>query len=176
MGTPKALIRLGDSTFLETIIKKHHDAGIITPVVLVADFLEDEIIKQNIKDIDLVVCSPPEKTPIESLRRGITQLDADKDGFIYHPIDFPLPLSETIRMLMDGFVESGKAIVKPSYKSKGGHPIILSTSLIGEIMEASEDTGLREVVRKDRDRVLSIPTDDEGVVRNINTPDDLVDV
>jgi molybdenum cofactor cytidylyltransferase len=150
MGTPKALIKIKDLTFLEIIINKHHEAGIKIPVVLISDFLEAEVSKLGLSDIDIIVCSPPEKTSLDSLKRGIRHLDHDLKGFIVHPIDFPLPSIETIKMLIAGFFESGKAIVKPVYDGKGGHPIISSTSLIGEIMDATEDSGLRQVVRKDK--------------------------
>jgi molybdenum cofactor cytidylyltransferase len=173
MGSPKALIKINGVTFLETIVNKHHDAGIEKPIVLISDFLEPDILKLSIKKIELIVCSPPEKTPIESLRRGIARLAADEKAFIVHPIDFPLPLVSTIKLIIDLFEKSGKAIVKPIYDGKGGHPIIMSCSLIEEIIHVSEDIGLREVVRKFPERVLEYPTKDVGVINNINTLEDL---
>ncbi|MBU1626862.1 nucleotidyltransferase family protein [bacterium] len=174
MGRHKALIKINGFTFLETIVNNHHKIGIEEPIVLISDFLEKDVCELGLKNIQLVVCSPPEKTPLESLRRGIARLSTDVDGFIVHPIDFPLPSAVTIKSLMDSFLKSGKQIIKPVYDGKGGHPIILSSKLYKEIMQASEEEGLREVVRRDPERILQVFTEDEGVIKNINTTEDLV--
>jgi len=173
MGTPKPLIKIKGSTFLEIIYRKHRNAGIEKPIIVIPDFLEDAVKGLDLDNSHLVVCSPPEKTPLGSLKKGIAYLDSDVDYFILHPVDFPLPIEETIKRLMKACIDSKRAIIRPVHDGMGGHPILLSHSLKDEIMGASEEIGLREVVRRDRERVFSFPTDDQGVTKNINTWKDL---
>ena len=92
-------------------------------------------------------------------------------SFLYTNIS--IPKAKTIFMLMESFEVSKKDIAKPVYNERSGHPIILKCSLINEIFKASEDEGLRVVVRKDQGRIFSMVTDDQGVIRNINTEEDL---
>jgi molybdenum cofactor cytidylyltransferase len=176
MGSPKALVIIDGLTFLEMIVNKHHDAGVEKPIVIISDFLESEILQLKLKKTQLIVCSPPERTPLESLKRGISKLSSDLGAFIVHPIDFPLPLVTTIKAMMDSYEKSGKAIVKPVFQDKGGHPIVLSSTLIEEIKKASENNSLRDVVRKDPARVFELQTQDGGVIQNLNTREDLSDI
>jgi molybdenum cofactor cytidylyltransferase len=69
---------------------------------------------------------------------------------------------------MDKFQQSGKLIVLPTYRAQRGHPVIFSARLFDELRKAPLDVGARAVVRRHADDVLEVPTEEEGVVLNIN--------
>ncbi len=104
---------------------------------------------------------------IRSLRSGET------DGILLCLIDHPLISAALVGQLIHQFYESGKLIIIPTYNSKRGHPIIFSSALFGELLEAPPEVGARAVVWNHRDDVLEMPTEEQGVVLNLNDPDTL---
>jgi CTP:molybdopterin cytidylyltransferase MocA len=49
--------------------------------------------------------------------------------------------------------------------------VIFSKALFGELLAAPADKGARSVVWAHATEVLEVPTDEEGVVLNLNDPD-----
>jgi molybdenum cofactor cytidylyltransferase len=88
------------------------------------------------------------------------------------PVDHPLISSALIRALMKAFEESGKKIIIPVYEARRGHPLIISSELFPEIKNASPAVGLREVIRSHAIDIGVVPTAEEGILLNIDTPDD----
>ena len=63
------------------------------------------------------------------------------------------------------------SVVLPTFKGRRGHPAIFSKELFGELLAAPEDKGARAVVWAHSGDVLEVPTDEEGVILNLNDPD-----
>jgi molybdenum cofactor cytidylyltransferase len=73
--------------------------------------------------------------------------------------------------LVEHFYDARKAIVLPTYNGRRGHPVIFSNELFVELLAAPADQGARSVVWAHAADVLEVPTDEEGVVLNLNDPD-----
>jgi len=73
--------------------------------------------------------------------------------------------------LVERFYEDKKAIVLPTYNGRRVHPAIFSNALFSELLAAPADKGARSVVWAHSADVLEVPTDEEGVVLNLNDPD-----
>jgi len=73
--------------------------------------------------------------------------------------------------LIGQFYSNRKSIVLPTYNRRRGHPVIFSSALFGDLLAAPADKGARAVVWAHAADVLEVPTDEEGVVLNINDPD-----
>jgi len=73
--------------------------------------------------------------------------------------------------LIDRFYAEKRAIVLPTYKGRRGHPAIFARQLYAELLGAPAETGARAVVWAHAADVFEVPTDEEGVVLNINDPD-----
>jgi CTP:molybdopterin cytidylyltransferase MocA len=172
MGRPKALLPYREGTFLEHLIQvtRHSQVG-VTRVVLGAGAQEiSEIAKL---DRSLVVLNSGwEQGQLSSIREGIRSLEGlDTDGIILCPVDHPLVSAALVSDLIGQFYSEEKAIVLPTYKGRRGHPVIFSSALYGELLVAPMDKGARAVVWAHAADVLEVPTDEEGVVLNINDPD-----
>ena len=172
MGRPKALLPYREGTFLEHLIEvtRHPRTG-ATRVVLGAGA---EVIQAVAKlDPSVVVLNPDwEQGQLSSIRAGLRSLEGiDTDGIVLCPVDHPLVSERLVSELIERFYEDKKAIVLPTYKGRRGHPVIFSAALYGELLAASADKGARAVVWAHATEVLEIPTDEEGVVLNINDPD-----
>ena len=172
MGRPKALLSYREGTFLEHLIQiTHHPRIGVTRVVLGAG--AEEI--RDIAKLDpsvVVLNSNWEEGQLSSIREGIRSLDEmETDGMILCPVDHPLVSAELVSDLIGQFYSEGKSIVLPTYKGRRGHPVIFSSALYGQLLAAPPDKGARAVVWAHAADVREVPTEEEGVVLNINDPD-----
>ncbi len=111
---------------------------------------------------------------IQAAIRSLSVADAGAvDGVILFLVDHPLVSGELVRTMVHQFYESGLAIVVPTYLGRRGHPVIFARRLFGELLAAELTKGAREVVWAHADEVLEVPTDEEGVVMNLNDPETL---
>jgi len=172
MGRPKALLPYREGTFLEHLIQVTRDPRIgVTRVVLGAGA---ETIQSAAKlDPSVVVLNPNwELGQLSSIWTGIRSLaQIDTDGIVLCPVDHPLVSARLVSELVDRFYDEKNAIVLPTYKGKRGHPVIFSSQLFSELLAAPAELGARSVVWAHSADVLEVPTDEEGVILNLNDPD-----
>jgi molybdenum cofactor cytidylyltransferase len=172
MGRPKALLPYREGTFLEHLIEVTRDPRIgITRVVLGAGA---EVIRTIAKLDPAVVTLNPnwEQGQLSSICAGLRSLEGfNADGMILCPVDHPLVSARLVSELVDRFYQGKKAVVLPTYNGRRGHPVIFSKALFGELLAAPEDKGARVVVWAHEGDVLEVPTDEEGVILNLNDPD-----
>ena len=63
------------------------------------------------------------------------------------------------------------AVTAPAYQGRRGHPVGFSTALLPEMAALEGDIGARAIVARHHVHVLEC--DDPGVLRDVDTPDDL---
>jgi molybdenum cofactor cytidylyltransferase len=172
MGRPKALLPYRESTFLEHLIEiTHHPRVGVIRVVLGAGA---ENIRTAAKiNPSMVVVNPNwEQGQLSSICAGIKSLDGmDTAGLILCPVDHPLVTADLVSNLIAQFFLNHKLIVVPTFNGRRGHPVIFSSSLYSELLDAPPAKGARAVVWAHAADVLEVPTTEEGVVLNINDPD-----
>ena len=61
----------------------------------------------------------------------------------------------------------------PTYQRRRGHPAIFHASLYDELLRASPEVGARQVVWAHSQDVEEVPTEEEGVILNLNDPETL---
>jgi len=172
MGKPKALLPYREGTFLEHLIEvtQHPRIGVVR-VVLGAGA---EDIRGFAKlDPPIVVMNADwEEGQLSSIREGLRSLaDVETDGMLLCLVDHPLISASLVGDLIDQFYASGKSVIVPTYMGRRGHPVIFSKALYAELLAAPAETGARAVVWDHGADVLEVPTDEEGVILNINDPD-----
>jgi molybdenum cofactor cytidylyltransferase len=185
MGSPKALIPYRGRTFLEHLldVAKHPK---ISPTVVVLGPHADPIRKQVALDaVNVVINQEWEKGQLSSIQAAVRHLllDDASDGFLLFLVDHPFVSAELVDQLASEFYRSdegrsgngrsGKAIVLPAFHGKRGHPVIFARRLYEELLAAPLDKGARTVVWAHADEVLEVPTEEEGVVLNVNDPETL---
>ena len=174
MGRPKALLPYRQGTFLGHLIEvtRHPQIG-MTRVVLGAGA---EVIRTIGKlDPSIVVLNPEwEQGQLSSICAGLRSLEGiDTDGIVLCPVDHPLVSARLVGELVKRFYEGKKAIVLPTHGGRRGHPVIFSRALFGELLSAPAGMGARAVVWAHAANVLEVPTDEEGVILNLNDPETL---
>lgn len=182
MGSPKALLSLGESTFLGRLLEVIHQSKRnaengkeigCTRVVLGAH--TKEITEKIPLDASAIVLNPHwHEGQLSSIKEAIRSLEeVQTDGVILFLVDHPLVSAELVRELVRQFYASGRAIVLPKFRDKRGHPVIFAARLYPELLAAPAERGARAVVWAHPDEVLEVPTKEEGVVLNLNDPEAL---
>jgi len=78
-----------------------------------------------------------------------------------------------VAKLVAEFNASDRPIVIPTFHGKRGHPVIFGERLYNELLAASPEQGAREVVWAHANEVHEVPTDEEGIILNLNSPEAL---
>ena len=96
------------------------------------------------------------------------------DGWIVALGDMPLIEPATIRAVRDALAE-GALLAAPVSRATGvrGHPVGFAAALRPELLALAGDVGARDVVRRHREEMRILPTDDPGILVDLDTPEQL---
>jgi molybdenum cofactor cytidylyltransferase len=172
MGASKALIPYQGLTFVEHLLAatRHPRVG-LTRVLLGA---HAEEIRGKLKvDPSAIVVNPEwPKGQLSSLQAAIRSLPPQMtSGLILCPVDHPLVTLHLVASLIATFDASGKSIVLPTFEGRRGHPVIFRSTLYDELLGASPEVGARQIVWAHADNLKEVPTNEEGVILNLNDPE-----
>ncbi|MFQ5917993.1 MAG: NTP transferase domain-containing protein [Candidatus Binatia bacterium] len=177
MGRPKALLSLEGTPFIERIVSVFKASRVGKIVVVLGHHAKE--IKPRIQQlpINIVINKDYAKGQLSSLIVALQSLEAEKseekvDGVLVHLVDHPFLNHTLINDMIEKFYDSKKLIVVPRYRGKRGHPVLFARRLFPELLSTPLDLGAKGVVRAHRDETLEIETEDEGVVIDIDTPEE----
>lgn len=109
-----------------------------------------------------------------SLRTALAALPASADGALVQLGDMPRVRPETIDRLLAAFnpVE-GRAICIPTFNGKRGNPVLWGRRFFADLAQVSGDVGGRQLLVDHVDLVCEVPTDDPGILTDVDTPEAL---
>lgn len=120
--------------------------------------------------------SDPHAPMFESIRAGLREalcLDANST-IVLQPGDHPEVAPSTLNTLTSWSLERpGQAII-PQYTCRGGHPVLIPSCICAMLLETDCPRGLGQFWQEHPDLCYRVPIDDVKVVRDIDTPADLV--
>ena len=67
--------------------------------------------------------------------------------------------------------KNNKEIIVPTFKSEQGNPVLFSKSMRKKIMTIEGDVGAKKILELNKDKILNIETNDNGVTMNFNILD-----
>ncbi len=108
-----------------------------------------------------------------SVQKGIRYLDRRGGlGFFIMPGDYPFIPAQVYRQLLEAQQTGGDGydVFIPTHNDRRGHPILLRWSMAAEILKEPVDSSLRRLIK--RHRVLTVPVTAEGILRDVDTPED----
>jgi molybdenum cofactor cytidylyltransferase len=107
-----------------------------------------------------------------SIKAGVGILSQDKiAALLILNVDQPRS-AKTIHDLLESHRSGDALITVPTYRGKGGHPIVLSPSLIPELLSINEETqGMKAVVQRHRDQTQKVEMEGPEVLWDLNTPE-----
>lgn len=174
MGSPKALLPYRGKNFAEHLLEAASHPRVGIRRVVLGAHAEEIAPRLHLGDATVVVNEDWRSGQLSSIQAAVRSLPADATGgLLLCPVDHPLVSAELVARLIEAFDASGKPIVLPTYRGKRGHPLIFAAPLYPEILAASPEVGARQVVWAHAAEVLEVPTEEEGVVLNLNDPETL---
>lgn len=172
MGQPKQLLPLHEKPLIRHCVDTLVLSGIWDIVVVlgaersrivaVLDDLPSNLLK-------IAFNEDPASEMADSVRIGMRLVDYSSSGVLVCLCDHPLVSKETLRSLATLHEQDPEKIIIPIYQDKKGHPALFPTKVMGEIFM---DLTLRDIIRKNPDRIRLVEVPDEGVVIDIDTMED----
>jgi len=170
MGHFKLLLPLGDRPVITHCIEAFLQSGIRDIIIVTGR--DGHAIQQALQDLPVTIIQNPvpDSDMAGSVRAGF--MEAIGEGIFILPADFPLVSPETIAGMICMFGE-GQRIIIPRWRGKNGHPVLFPRSRLFSIFGVPT---LRDVIALHKDDVQYIDVADEGVVLDMDTPEDYREV
>jgi molybdenum cofactor cytidylyltransferase len=168
MGTPKALLPLGDETFLSRLIRIFSSCCQSVCVVLGHD--PDSIragVPQNVP-VEYVVNQEYALGQLSSLQCGLRRVGNDSEAVLFCPVDVPAFEASTPRLMIDRYRPGTDLLVVPRYQGKHGHPILIASALISEFLDLPNTSQAREVVHAQVARTRYVDVSDPGILKDVD--------
>jgi molybdenum cofactor cytidylyltransferase len=170
MGRPKPLLPLNGETFLGHLLAEIRASRVARTVVVLGH--QPEVVLTAMPEVaPLAVVNP--NYPLGQLSSFHVGLDAvadEADAVLLCLADHPFIPHAVIDALIAAHERTRRPIVIPTSGGRRGHPTLFAAALFPELRAAPLDQGARVVVRAHADEVLELPTDEVGVLADVDTP------
>ena len=169
MGDFKPMLQMGTISIVKRIIANFQQAEVF-PIVLVTGYRAKEL-EKHVSKLG-VICIRNEKYDstemFDSVKLGLDYI-RDKCGkTFFSPVDVPLFTAETLRKMM----QSDAAVVKPVYGEKAGHPVLLSSSIIPQILADGGEGGMGKALGRFFSVTERMDVNDQGITKDADMPED----
>lgn len=170
MGRCKPLLPLGDHLAIVRLIQAIRVGGVAQVAVVVAPPHGDAVAAAVAPlGVSLVRNEEPESDMAGSARAALAAAGSGAEAFLLCPADHPLVSPATIAALTASHADRPGRIVVPVHAGRNGHPTLFPREALAELSVLST---LRDVVRRDADRVLRLEVPDPGILFDMDTPVD----
>lgn len=165
------MLPVGDSTVIRRIIITLKRSG-VDPVVVVTGKDGDEV-EKHISGLRVICLRNQDYGNTQmfgSICKGLNYIEDLCDRVFILPAKFPMFLMQTIQCML----ESEALAVCPVFKGKRGHPVLVSSKIIGKLLVYKGDRGLGGALRQaDMDRCTQeIQVEDQGIIFSVETDED----
>ncbi len=107
-----------------------------------------------------------------SLRAGVASLPPDADGAFVFLGDMPAVPHGVLAPLAEALTR-GALAAAPIFEGRRGNPVLFSRHIFARLLILEGDEGARHVLSGLGDALALVPTDDPGVLFDIDLPQDL---
>ncbi|MBC7234280.1 MAG: nucleotidyltransferase family protein [Chloroflexi bacterium] len=160
----KLALSLGDKAVIERSIEGMY--SLVQRIIVVVGFYQ-EAVRRLLAPYARVEFAPREdlgEDMFGSVRVGVARVRAGR--FFLQPADIPLVGQAVYERLLA--TEADVAI--PIYAGRKGHPLLLSSEIIPDILAAPPESTLRDVLAGRK--AALVPVEDEGILLDIDTLED----
>ena len=115
----------------------------------------------------------PGRGMFSSIQIGLAEaVTAGADVILVQPADMPFVREDTIRLVAAECARTGRAVC-PRFNGRRGHPLAFPLNLARQLLAVAPSTPLNEAFASIGLTRHEIEVDDPGVLRDVDTPDDL---
>ena len=102
-----------------------------------------------------------------SIKVGINHLSDNSEAFFICLADMLMVSSNIYDFLIKS--KNQKDILVPTYKGQQGNPILFNKSMKEKIMSIDGDAGAKKILELNKDKILNLEINDQGVAKGFNT-------
>ena len=121
---------------------------------------------------EVVFVGPGDRGMGDSLATAV-RATAHAGGWIVALADMPYIDPRSHRTVLSA-LHAGASLAAPVYRGRRGHPVGFSQRWLKPLAAMTGDRGGRTLLESHADQLQLCPVDDPGVVRDIDTPEDLL--
>ncbi|HPL62450.1 MAG TPA: nucleotidyltransferase family protein [Syntrophales bacterium] len=175
MGGTKPLLKLGSETLIERAVGICRAAGVEDILaVLGHDAARVAAVADRI-GARWTVNNRYGEGMFTSVQEGAVRLDGTCRAFFLLPVDIPLVRPDTLTGLIKAFAAAGSdaVVCRPVSEGRRGHPPLISSALIPEILGGEAPDGMRSILARHEGNSVFVECGDPWILFDIDTPDDL---
>lgn len=163
VGQLYPLMRVGPVTAVERCVRLFRDSG-VEPIRVVtgSQSSEMESLLRDLK-VEQILCPRCVQGAMPAVQAGIRDLDRSKEALFILPADIPLVRTSTIAELIHVFTRSSAVAVRPSFFGQPGHPVCISTELLGAMLTWKTDRNLSSFLATVASRTIDVEVADRFV-------------
>ena len=172
IGSPKALLPIGGTTFLAHVARALQRPGVAEVVAVIGHGARRVEASAGLPPgLALVVNPRPDDGMLGSVARGLEAAEArGADAVLLHPVDHPFVCPATTDAVLAALA-GGALVAVPTYGGRRGHPGGFARAVWPALRAAPPARGARAVLADHPDWLVHVPGD-EGCVAGIDTRED----
>ena len=169
------LSEIGSITVIKRIVLTFQNVG-ISPIVIITGY-EAEEIERHLAHYGVIFLQNQNyenSQMLDSVKLGLDFLKHKCDQVIFTPVNIPMFTANTIQKMM----KYDERIISPSYHGKNGHPLLISSELIPQILKYEGKNGMQGAIQNTGTEKKLVEVEDEGIIYDIddiNRLDDLLE-
>lgn len=168
MGKWKPSLLWNGSTIAGEVVSEALESGCRVIVVGGYRFPDLKTLLSDFRDVILLEAADWKEGMDVSLRVALDRIETER--FFIVPVDMPFIKAHDYRRLEE---LSGAQAIRPSFKGVPGHPVLLERSMISALEESVPGTPIRVTLSEFSEK--TVPWDHDGVIRDIDLPEDYND-
>lgn len=158
------LIEIGSISIVERVVATFHQAGINKIVLVTGEYATE--VEKKIAHMGVICLRDLEfkkSDMLQTAKIGFSYLEDICERVAFCPVDIPMFTVETVKKLMN----SKELIISPSYKGKGGHPLVMDASIIPYILKYEGEGGIAAAIKTSGVKKQWLTVEDEGTMLDI---------
>ena len=173
MGTFKPLLPFGQKTVIETCIDHMRGGGLETIVVVLGQGPRGDKLKAHLMNAEVVfaINPDPESEMSASIACGIRALPEGIQAVVINPVDHAAVPPKVVVTLVSEW-KHGARLVKPTWKGRGGHPVLVDLSFRDELLSLDPNGGLKTFFSDREAQVKRVAVNSNYIARDMDTWDD----
>lgn len=163
-GRNKLLLDIGGRSIIESCILSMYDA--CSKIIVIGGHrIEDiEPLVTRYSKVELIFNPDYENGMFSSVKKGLSNVS--KEQFFITPGDYPVVNKNTYKQML----ELDENIVIPVFNGKNGHPLLMKSSFINEILSDNTLESLRDFIKSLPSYRLQVK--DRGILLDVDSMDD----
>lgn len=172
MGRFKPLLPLGKGTIIGRVVDLFQQGGISDIRVVVGHRAEDLKPLVGRLGAEAILNKKHLDGMFSSVLTGVAGLPIETRAFFILPVDIPLVRPATLERMLEAHRRRPDHIIHPCFQANRGHPPLIPTKYIPDIIASTGEGGLRAVLDRLRPSAVNLEVPDEHILLDLDRPED----